>query len=355
MSSARLGTGRRRRHEVTVSANGAPVSSLAEDDATRKAVLEVVQVWLDRLQLISVITTFFSSIDGLLLGFSANIAQLGVRDVREWNASTKLMVAALSGALIFHVCAAITSFTGSFILIRYKLLDADLHEHEVEGSGGSTTTHPVEPSTSTAATATATSPPNSPQPHSPSLSSPLSPNVPTYPTVQSIKSLHDKDRLHRTRSNPVPAHLARAHTSNSLQHLAQAASHSLDFLPLYWNEIFNDFQGRVFIDRIHPFAFLFPKNRRRSANNLNPEKGGTDGDGNSGGNTTNDGTNLNPPIKLLMRCHNLSAAMSTCGFILACLGILAFLWTSLPRDVAIFGSACLGVCLVSGMIVFNAT
>lgn len=61
-------------------------------------------------------TTFFASIDGLLLGFSANIAQLGVRDVREWDASTSLMVAALSGALIFHVCA------GMYGIPNYKYL-----------------------------------------------------------------------------------------------------------------------------------------------------------------------------------------------------------------------------------------
>lgn len=58
LGSAVLGTRRHRRREVTVTANGIPGnSSFAEDDATRKAVLEVVQVWLDRLQLISVIAS----------------------------------------------------------------------------------------------------------------------------------------------------------------------------------------------------------------------------------------------------------------------------------------------------------
>lgn len=257
---------------------------------------------------------------------------------------------------------AITSFTGSFILIRYKLLDADRHEHAVEDSSGSTATNvnPLNPSVST--TATVASPPGSPQLqshlHSPTLSSPLSPNAPTIPIAQSMKSMHAKDTLHRTRSNPAPAHLARTHTSNSLQHLAQAASHSLDFLPLYWDDIVNGFQGRVFIDRIHPFSFLSYKNRsrrRRNERGFSPEKGkGRDGEDGSGDNTTNDGTDVDPPVKLLTRCHNLSAAMASCGFILACLGILAFLWTSLPRSVGIFGSVCLGVCLVSGMIVFNA-
>ena len=139
----------------------------------------------------------------------------------------------------------------------------------------------------------------------------------------------------------------------------------------------SNFQGRVFIDRVHPCAFLLPKRRRRHrragghhpsggvARGLSSEKGGLEsgggisgeegGDKDSDDNTTNDGTDLDPPVKLLTRCHNLSAAMSTCGFILACLGILAFLWTSLPTSVGIFGSACLGVCFVSGMIVFNST
>jgi hypothetical protein len=96
------------------------------------------------------------------------------------------------------------------------------------------------------------------------------------------------------------------------------------------------------------------RRRRRDSGNLSPEKGDRSGNDNNSGDGS-DGTDLGPPVKLLARCHSLSASMALCGFVLACLGICAFLWTSLPRSVGIFGSACLGVCLISGMLVFNAT
>ncbi|CAL1711400.1 unnamed protein product [Somion occarium] len=329
-----MGSKRRHRPEVSISA----ASPLDEDDATRKAVMEIVQVWLDRLQLISIITTFFASIDGLLLGFSSNIAQLGVKDVFEWDNSLQLMMASFSGALIFHVCSAITSFTGSFILIRFKLLDAKQHEHEIEVSTGS-----AHPSTA---------------------------NLPLHTTSEKEKA---QVKVHRARSNPIPAHLtnnivptrsgrtkiadtanisntslpphlSRTHTTNSLHNLAAAAEHSLDFLP-NWSDIFNSFQGRVCIDRVHPFAFVSPRRRKSGLEGPEGGKGSEDQD--------TSGTELDPPVKLLTRCHSLSTVMAVCGFVLACVGILAFLWTSLPRSVGIFGSACLGVCLISGAVVFN--
>lgn len=48
-----------RRHRTDVAVPTAPASKVPPDgdDATRKAILEVVQVWLDRLQLISVIVS----------------------------------------------------------------------------------------------------------------------------------------------------------------------------------------------------------------------------------------------------------------------------------------------------------
>ena len=48
----------RRNRDVNASSSSAPVKVPAnDDDATRKAILDVVQVWLDRLQLISVIVS----------------------------------------------------------------------------------------------------------------------------------------------------------------------------------------------------------------------------------------------------------------------------------------------------------
>jgi len=283
--------GRRHRTDVVVPAT--TVKPADDDDATRKAILEVVQVWLDRLQLISVITTFFASIDGLLLGFMTNTIRLGVVSVSTWSNATQLMTASMTGALVFHVCAAITSFIGSFVLIRYKLLDAKKHEHTVErtASGSNYTT----------------------------------PSAPEKPHLVHANTISASAVPTRTR-----------HRTNSTLH--GIASHSLDFLP-NWNDIMAGLQGRVSINRVHLFDCISP--RRRSKD---PEKGTWT--------SPDTQTELEPPVKLLSRCHTLSASMALFGFILAVLGILTFAWTSLPRSIAIFASACLGSCFLGGAMVF---
>ncbi|KAH8087802.1 hypothetical protein BXZ70DRAFT_533617 [Cristinia sonorae] len=293
--------GRRHRMDATADTNVVVPKTTAktvDDDATRKAILEVVQVWLDRLQLISVITTFFASIDGLLLGFMTSTARLGVINVSTWNNSTKLMNASMSGALIFHVCAAITSFIGSFVLIRYKLLDAKKHEHIVERTASN-----------------------------------------QLPSSSLSPSSHEKPRFeHSNTINVASMSHPRPRTNASFHGLS---SPSLDFLP-NWSEIVTILQGRVYINRVHIFD-CFGRRRRSD----DPERGAYK--------EPDTQTELEPPVKLLSRCHTLSAAMALCGFLLAILGILAFVWTELPLSISIFASACLGACFVLGVIVFTTS
>ncbi|GJE84543.1 hypothetical protein PsYK624_006190 [Phanerochaete sordida] len=127
MSTLPMGSARRDKLRRKLHASAA-ISAAAgdEEDAARKAIMNVVQLWLDRLQLVSVITTFFASIDGTLLSFTISLTHIGSLDTKDWSNTVQVMNASLAGALIFHVCSAITAFVGSFVLIRFKLVDASV-------------------------------------------------------------------------------------------------------------------------------------------------------------------------------------------------------------------------------------
>ncbi|KAH9006172.1 hypothetical protein EDB86DRAFT_2824482 [Lactarius hatsudake] len=77
----------------------------------------ITQIWSDRLQLISVYASFFTSIDSVLFSLASNKG--------NGNTTSKLMQASLTGALIFHAATAILAYVASFVLIRYKLNDAE--------------------------------------------------------------------------------------------------------------------------------------------------------------------------------------------------------------------------------------
>ncbi|EIW54426.1 uncharacterized protein TRAVEDRAFT_52133 [Trametes versicolor FP-101664 SS1] len=92
------------------------------DGTTKQALLAVVQVWLDRLQTMAVITTFFVSIDSMLYGY-ASVSVPPNAD--NWSNADLLKSATLGGSIILHVCASILAYLASFVLIRYRLDDAE--------------------------------------------------------------------------------------------------------------------------------------------------------------------------------------------------------------------------------------
>jgi hypothetical protein len=53
-------------------------------------------------------------------------------------------------------------------------------------------------------------------------------------------------------------------------------------------------------------------------------------------------------VRLLNRCHSVCSFFAIAGFILVVTGIVAYVWAVLEHSVAIFGSACVGVCIVMG-------
>lgn len=282
MSTLPMGSGRRRRLGQKLTASAAiSAANGDEGDAERKAIMNVVQLWLDRLQLVSVITTFFASIDCTLLSFTTSLTHVGTIDPADWSNTVQLMNASLAGALIFHVCSAITSFVGSFVLIRFKLLDADDNMHP------------------------ATAP------------------FPSTPVTLAEKSTASRmESAPPTLSSHAPRGSSEHHSAGFSSPLMQTAETAqTEFLQIFQglSETFANFEGRVSVHQVRPF-FCFRV------------RGPADG-------------TVEPPVRLLSSCHTLAVTMAVVGFVLALLGILTFAWTSLPVSVGAFSSACLGTCL----------
>ncbi|TFK50986.1 hypothetical protein OE88DRAFT_1660161 [Heliocybe sulcata] len=107
----------------------------ADGEARKKAVKDLVQSWMDRLQLISVITTFFASVESQLVGntIPSNGSGPASRTLQAANSG-------LMGALVMHSFAAILSFLGAFILVRYKVKEAKKEEIKAEGGQPTTVT-----------------------------------------------------------------------------------------------------------------------------------------------------------------------------------------------------------------------
>ncbi|KAI0827967.1 hypothetical protein BC628DRAFT_1418062 [Trametes gibbosa] len=100
----------------------ADTSTGTQYDTAKQETLAVVQVWLDRLQAMTLITTFFVSIDSMLYGYAT--ATL-LPNSRNWSNVDLVKVATLGGAIILHACASILAYLTSFVLIRYRLDDAE--------------------------------------------------------------------------------------------------------------------------------------------------------------------------------------------------------------------------------------
>ncbi|KIJ66042.1 hypothetical protein HYDPIDRAFT_27242 [Hydnomerulius pinastri MD-312] len=100
-----------------------------EDEKERKrAMKNLVNSWQERLQLISVITTFFASTEA---GMLVNTKPITADDMS--NGALRAANVSFLGALIMHVYAAVLSFLAAFLLIRYKLKEATREELIVEG------------------------------------------------------------------------------------------------------------------------------------------------------------------------------------------------------------------------------
>ncbi|KAH9834115.1 uncharacterized protein C8Q71DRAFT_771196 [Rhodofomes roseus] len=110
-----------------------------ETDAQRRKDImkELMKSWMDRLQLISVITTFFAATEGQLLVITTpaddNSPETRIRATAN---------AILAGALVIHLCAAIISFLAAFFLVRYRLKEATKEEIKIETGITPASSHP---------------------------------------------------------------------------------------------------------------------------------------------------------------------------------------------------------------------
>ncbi|OCH90610.1 hypothetical protein OBBRIDRAFT_793166 [Obba rivulosa] len=99
-----------------------------DEEARRRIMKELERSWMDRLQLISVITTFFAAIEAQLLGITTPDPGTAAAESRIEQTAN----ATLAGALVVHVFAAILSFLAAFFLIRYRLREVTREEVKIE-------------------------------------------------------------------------------------------------------------------------------------------------------------------------------------------------------------------------------
>ncbi|KAG0693946.1 hypothetical protein DFH29DRAFT_1006762 [Suillus ampliporus] len=108
-----------------------PASQRADDGTTQKGTKSattttaeqtaLVAAWMQRIQVLTVATTFLASIDGKL--FSLTTSQSPVT-VNTGLRSQEVVYACFTGGLILHVCASMLGYLASFALIRYEIVDA---------------------------------------------------------------------------------------------------------------------------------------------------------------------------------------------------------------------------------------
>ncbi|KAF8622774.1 hypothetical protein AX15_006857 [Amanita polypyramis BW_CC] len=94
--------------------------SKVDEEKKKEALKGLVASWMDRLQIISVITTFFASMEAMLLSITT-------RDVKDQTGIEQATNAAFLGALVLHGSAA------SFFLVNYKVHEARKEEVQAEG------------------------------------------------------------------------------------------------------------------------------------------------------------------------------------------------------------------------------
>jgi hypothetical protein len=82
----------------------------------------IVAAWMQRLQTLTLITTFLASIDGELFTLTSTPSPVTLTASIH---SEELVYACFAGALVFHVCSAILGYVASFALVRYEIVDAE--------------------------------------------------------------------------------------------------------------------------------------------------------------------------------------------------------------------------------------
>ncbi|KAH9174958.1 hypothetical protein EDB89DRAFT_426157 [Lactarius sanguifluus] len=247
----------------------------------------ITQIWSDRLQLISVYASFFTSIDSVLFSLASN----------KGNGSTtsKLMHASLTGALVFHAATAILAYVASFVLIRYRLNDA---ESIPSGSNSKSAIANVYAKYGRTPV---------------DEKGKVSVLVAESGRVRAEHGHHFRGLL----SSPITPFLST---------LSTAFSSLLDQPPLL----------NIDIRRVSLFDF----------STIVPCIGEPVHDGDPHADAEKNAIALG---RLLNRCHSVCSLFVLAGFLLLVTGIITYVWEVLEDSVAIFASACVGVCIAFGL------
>ncbi|PPQ63023.1 hypothetical protein CVT24_005969 [Panaeolus cyanescens] len=263
-----------------------------QDEERRKAAMrDLVESWMDRLQLISVITTFFASTEAGLL----TITTPNSRDDPETNLNQVTNIG-LMGALIVHSSAAIISFLAAFILIRHKLQIAKQEEIEVEreeeihAMRNYTHHSQFNPPIAEASIRVETSNVNA--------------NGPT------ISHTVTRNSAHRSPTTEQPGHFSGRYNTDPVPGPVRVASP-------YGSGPFST-------------APIFSTNPHLVQ--VGPRLWGDQ-----------------VPTHLLSRFHTLCIALSLLGFVLALMGMLCFAWDRLALSAGVSASIFMAICLVSGL------
>jgi hypothetical protein len=248
--------------------------------------------------------SFFTSIDSLLFSLASN----------KGNGSTtsRLMQASLTGALVFHaatgsksqcvslfptltpspIFSAILAYVASFILVRYRLNDAQS-----------------------------------------TLGSPKSAITSVYAkyAAPGQSSVNQQGKLSALESGP---HVGVEHGHNFHTLLSSPVTSLFSTLSTMFTSLLD--QPPLLNIDIRRVSFL-------DLSAIIPcvgESVDTDADAEK---------NAISLVRLLDRCHHVCAIFALVGFLLVVTGIVAYVWAVLEHSVAIFGSVCVGFCIICGL------
>lgn len=258
--------------------------------AYQKAMEDLVQSWMDRLQLISVITTFFASMEAGLLQVTAPDPD---------NNSTRLEQASnagLIGALVVHVNAAILSFLAAFFLIRYKVKQAGKQELKAQAAAMAGTA-PLEV---------------------------RKPSKNEFRALAADMNGHAVDVDQTAEQGELPP--------VGLDNDGPPATKTISFE----HPIHGDTK-----------SFLPSQSRHSTESSPEPPILSTNPELVQVG-----PFRRNAPIHILGRFHSLCIQLSFIGFALALMGIICFAWAKHPLSVSVFVTIAMGASLLSGAAIF---
>ncbi|EIW74783.1 hypothetical protein CONPUDRAFT_85592 [Coniophora puteana RWD-64-598 SS2] len=279
----------------------------------------LVSAWQDRLQVLTVVTTFLASMDGTLFSMTNYRTSPALLPNEPSDQLSELIYAALVGAMILHICASLLGYIASFVLVKYTIIEADPYY-----------SHPRDPSY-----------------HGP----PLDGNGGGPPAAQLVLEplrLRRRQRadsslptpvLHTPRYMPPPA--VDPYDPNAIP----AAAPTWEGYPgnaggsTGGGSGGSNNPGRNSDPVSQPHASPPPEQQHHKLHKPRPE------------NYHKPSKIPPPPIRMLTRCFYGTLVLALLGFVLALLGVVVYAWAALREPVGIVAASCVGVGVTTGIVV----